>query len=71
MQMQWRQLVSVVALASGAGFVQPAAAQTAPQERVAAIKQSFQESMAALRQYEMGVKGGAKLDHRGGGKLDH
>ena len=52
MQMQWRQLVSVVALASGAGFVQPAAAQTAPQERVAAIKQSFQESMAALRQYE-------------------
>ena len=50
MQMQWRQLVSVVALASGAGFVQPAAAQTAPQERVAAIKQSFQESMAVLPQ---------------------
>ena len=52
MQKQWRQLVRVVALASVAGFVQPAAAQTAPQERVAAIKQSFQESMAALRQYE-------------------
>ena len=23
------------------------------------------------REYETGVKGGAKLDHRGGGKLDH
>jgi hypothetical protein len=51
-KMQWRQMVGVVALASVAGFGHSAAAQTASQERVAAIKQSLQESMAALRQYE-------------------
>ena len=52
MKMKWRQLVGVFALASVAGFGEPATAQPTAQERVAAIKQSLQDSMAALRQYE-------------------
>ena len=66
MKVQWSSLVGVVVLASVAGFGHPAAAQPAPQERVAAVKQSLQESMAALRQYEwvettiMRVKGEEK-----------
>ena len=47
-----KQLIVLVAVALVAGLASPAAAQTAPQERVAAIKQSLQDSMAALRQYE-------------------
>ena len=52
MNVQWRQVVGVVIVASVVGFGHPAAAQSAPQERVAAIKQSLADSMAALRQYE-------------------
>ena len=52
MRVQWGQVVGVVVLVSVAGFGHPAAAQTVPEERVAAIKQLLQESMVALRQYE-------------------
>ena len=52
MNVQWRRSIALVALGSVAWFVAPATAQPVPQERVAAIKQSLQESMAALRQYE-------------------
>ena len=51
MNVHWRQSIALVALASIAWFVAPATAQPAL-ERVAAIKQSLQESMTALRQYE-------------------
>ena len=44
--------IGVAAVVSVAWFGTPATAQPAPEERVAAIKQSLQESMAALRQYE-------------------
>ena len=66
MRMQRSQVLASLALVGAAGLLTPAAAQQTPQERVAAIKQSLQESTAALRQYEwvettiMSVKGEEK-----------